>query len=156
MLLPPEVTRAVVEAELEAIDAWVARWKWRVEVDLESLLLRFATTHPRDGKPLHLDADMTDYRALPPAWRFTRPDGTTDRTAWPAPGHGPRGSVLHSHPIICAPWNRLAYQELGGVHDDWNGPSNWLNVAGHTRATTVPDMLSVIRANLSDSDGWMT
>ncbi len=154
-LLPLEVSRAVLEAELATIEGTAARWGWRVETDLDLLLLRFTTTHPADGRPVHLRADLRDYKAVPPAWEFTLPDGTTEQSAWPAPGQGPGGSVFHTHPVICAPWNRLAYKELGGVHDDWNGITNWLNVSGHTRATTVPDMLGIIRINLAASSGWM-
>lgn len=155
MLLPAEVTRGVVQAELGAIETWAARWGWQVETDLDLLLLRFTTTHPQDGKHVYLRADMNAYKAVPPAWDFTLSDGTPHRTAWPAPGTGPGGSIFHTNAVICAPWNRLAYKELGGVHDDWNGITNWLNVIGHTRATTVPDMLSIIRVNLAASGGWM-
>lgn len=155
MLLPAEVTRPVVQSELATIEASGVRWGWQVETDLDLLLLRFTTTHPRDGKPVYLRADMNGYKAVPPAWEFTHADGTTDRTAWPTPGNGPGGSIFHTHPVICAPWNRLAYKELGGVHSDWNGITNWLNVIGHTRATTVPDMLNIIRVNLAASGGWM-
>jgi hypothetical protein len=155
VLLPPEVTRAVVEAEVGDIERWAARWGWQVEADLDLPLLRFTTLHPHDKRPVYLNADMTDYKAVPPAWRFTHKDGTTDPSAWPAPGTGPGGSIFHTHAVICAPWNRLAYKELGGVHDDWQGPTNWLNVVGHTRATTVPDMLGIIRVNLAASGGWM-
>jgi hypothetical protein len=160
-LIPTEVTVAAVEAELAAIEACTTRWGWQVESDLDLLLLRFATTHPADGRAIYLQADLTGYKAVPPAWLFTdsdwvsHRDGAIDKALWPAPGTGPRGSVFHGHALVCAPWNRLAYQELGGVHNDWAGITNWLNIADHTRATTVPDMLAILRANLADSPGWM-
>lgn len=154
-LVPHEVTVAIVEDELAAVTSWCSRWGWSVTVDLDSLTFTFTTVHPTDGRPILLEANVAGYRALPPAWRFLDEAGASTRSAFPAQGAGPGGSVFHTQPVICAPWNRLAYQDAGGPHDDWGGATSWLTVSGVTRATTIADMLAVVRVHLSASPGRM-
>lgn len=151
-----DVTRAIVEAERPGLEAWCSRKGWPIEVDLHSARLALRMPHPKDapGIPeLKLVADLVNYRAVPPAWRFVEPDGgeVTPR-AFPRPGPS---SIFHSKLVICAPWNRLAYASEGGPHGNWSGTGNWLNVSGHTRATTLADMLAAIHVHLQASPGRM-
>ena len=152
-LLPREVSVGIVESELAAVGQSIKRWGWTMSIDVEHLIFRFRAPHPKDSGHANLVADLTGYRAVPPAWQFVDEAGNGARHAFPAPG--PSGSVFHQNAVICAPWNRLAYSELGGPHGDWSGATAWLSVQGNTRATTIADMLAIIRVNLAVSPGWM-
>ena len=152
-LVPLEVTAAFMEDESAALLRCASRWGWAIEIDVDDLVIKFRMSHPADGTPLVLDADLTSYRAIPPAWRFVDDSGSSTPDSFPAPGEK---SIFHSNLVICAPWNRLAYKELGGPHDgDWVGPTNWLNITNVTRAVTLPDMAAIVRAHLHASPGMM-
>lgn len=145
--------------EEPALRSVAQRRGWAVSLDLEGLALSATIDHPVAGVGLlRLDADLDGYRAIPPAWRFVDPDtGEVSQRAFPKPGSGPQGSgsIFHPHPVICAPFNRLAYQDHGGPHPDWSGPANWVNVTGHVFAHTLGEMLSVIDLHLRFSPGRM-
>jgi len=155
--LPATVARASVEAELDAARVWAARHDWILSWEAETLLLRLATYHRPAQRLVELLAKTDGYRALPPAWMFVRP-GTEEANAavFPAAGNMPGiGSIFHGSGVICAPWNRLAYTEHGGPHDNWSGPEAWLQVPEGTIAHTIPDMLAIIDAHLRASAGFM-
>lgn len=145
------MTAALFQQESAAVAACAGRWDWTVTINVEQLALRAEMTHPVTGTPLLLVADATNYRSLPPAWRFVHGDGRVSPSAFPAAGGS---SIFHPHPVICAPWNRLAYTAHDGPHADWD-ERNWLNVTGYTRATTLADMAAIIRTNLQQSPGMM-
>lgn len=153
-----KITIATVEAELSAIRQYVERHGWQMTWDPQAMRLTFEGTHPGDGAPLRIVAELTGYRGLPPSWTFEDP---TDRKIkpFPRPGklRGGTGSIFHSSRRICAPFNRLAYKEHNGPHGDWGGPANWLQVKtnGHVRANRLADMLAVIVGHLSASPGVM-
>jgi hypothetical protein len=123
-------------------------------VDLNTLQLTATTNHPVDRSELVLVGEFAGYRAVPPAWRFIDlATGQSTPHAFPAPGPSPAGSIFHSMPVLCAPWNRLAYAETGGPHGDWGTAAGWLNVHNTTQASTVADMLATIDAHLRSSPG---
>lgn len=151
--VPPTLARASVEAELDAARAWAIRHRWILWWDPDGLRLRASTYHPKAKRLIEVIAELDGYPAVPPAWRFVHP--ATDNTAQAAfPAAGPN-SIFHTNPVICAPWNRLAYSENGGPHGDWSGPSSWLKVTGLTVAHTVPDMLATLNLHLHQSPGMM-
>jgi hypothetical protein len=161
-MIPTTVTRVVVAEELPAVLAWAARSPgWIVAFDESALHLNVKTAHPVCGTPLHINADVQEYPAIPPAWRFLPADPDVQTTVagpFPQAGTHPliQGSIFHSNRVICAPWNRLAYKQNGdgGIHEDWGGLTNWRNAAvGYTKADTVADMLSQIALHLSVSPG---
>jgi hypothetical protein len=158
-MVPEETTRALIEGEAAGIEAWAARHGWSVEVDRVRLGLAATVPLPADGSLLVVLADLRGYRALPPAWRFIDPlTGQSGPSAFPSAGTlpGGKGSIFHSNAVLCAPWNRLAYQDEGGPHDDWAGATNWLNVEGDvTRARNIAEMLSAIDVHLRHSPGRM-
>jgi hypothetical protein len=154
-MVPAAVTLAVLNQEVPAAQRWAARHDWTIETDLDALQLTAITRHPADRSELVLIGEFTGYRAVPPAWRFV--DSTTGQTtsrAFPAPG-SPRGgsSIFHSMPVLCAPWNRLAYTETGGPHGDWGAAADWLKVRNTTQAHTIADMLATVNAHLRYSPG---
>lgn len=103
-------------------------------------------------------ADLAGYKVLPPAWRCVNQDGVEVKGAYPSPGPLPdgKGSIFHNQPVICAPFNRLAYQDGGGPHaGDWGEAVRWWRISGDFAAPkTLPDMLMVIDTHLSFSPGW--
>jgi hypothetical protein len=157
-MVPRDVTIATVEAELPAMRAYADRHSWAIDWRPDSLLLLADGAHP-DGSPLRLHADVEGYRAQPPAWRVIPPAAETpDPYRFPQAGTLPGGigSICHSSKVFCAPFNRLAYKVHSGPHDDWGGPTAWLNVRGQVRATTLADMLATIVSHLHHSPGWIS
>jgi len=157
-VLPAVVTRAVVSDEFPAVLAWVEHHPgWAVEFDEETLHLVLRVSHPATGTQFVIDADLEGYRAVPPAWRFL-PAGGGEAAGAPFPQAGTHplipGSIFHSNRVICAPWNRLAYKENNGPHEDWGALTGWMDVAvGYTKADALADMLSQIDVHLAVSPG---
>jgi hypothetical protein len=82
-----------------------------------------------------------------------------DSSYYPAPAshtltNGPNGSIFHPNAVICAPWNRLAFQAHGGIHGDWTSTVDWKTTATqYTQAHTIGDMLSTLHLHLRASPG---
>jgi hypothetical protein len=155
-MVPRDVTIAVVEEELAAMRAYGGRHGWTVDWRPVVLVLLADGTHP-DRSPVRLHADVAGYRAQPPAWRFIPPGSES-----PEPYRFPKseslpggiGSIFHSSKVICAPFNRLAFKDHDGPHQDWGGPTAWLDVRGNVRANALAQMLAIITAHLHHSPGW--
>jgi hypothetical protein len=156
-MVPAAVTLAVLNQEVPAAQRWAARHAWAIEVALDALQLTAITRHPADDSKLVLIGDFIGYRAVPPAWRFVDlATGQATPRAFPAAGASPGGtSIFHSMPVLCAPWNRLAYAEAGGPHGDWGAAAGWLAVRSTTQAHTLADMLATVDAHLRYSPGRM-
>jgi hypothetical protein len=157
-LLPRLVTQAQLETERPAILAWAAKYGWSVGISPADRMIRVGTSHPAAGVALTGLADCAWYPSAAPAWQFVNAAGASARSAYPAPGNTPgiSGSIFHRNGLICAPWNRLAYGELGGVHSDWGGIVNWKTAArGYTQAHTIADMLQALMIHLMASPGMM-
>jgi hypothetical protein len=154
-IVPVDVSRVIVEAEVAAVGAWARRHGWELEL-LTGLELRVRMTHPVDGGPLLLHGDFSGYRALPPTWLFLDPaTGAMTPHAWPAPGPiNGQPSIFHSAGIICACFSRKAYAMNGGPHD-WGGLTQWTAVREGTHAETVGEMLAAIELHLRYSPGRM-
>lgn len=158
--VPPRVSRAAVGVELPAAQSLAERAGWQLVFDTDHLLITVQMLHPKSQRQLRLIADCQDYKAVPPAWKFVDPaTGNDSKSAWPVgePVDG-AASIFHGQPVICAPFNRLAYKALGGPHADWASPEAWLSITASNivRATTVAEMLQVIRAHLAHSPGMMS
>lgn len=156
-MIPTVVTRTVIAAELPAVSAWAARRPgWAMRLDDTQPLLVVDTSHPATSVAVRITADLTGYRAVPPAWSFVAPPVGPGTLLFPQPGNSTavQGSIFHSNRVICAPWNRLAYAEHGGPHGDWGALTNWTTAGtGSTKAETLADMLSQIDLHLSLSPG---
>lgn len=128
--------------------------QWTEETLTLTLLMSSAGSEDVTPEEYLLEGVFIDYRVMPPAWRFLDPRTGLDigRPSFPAPGPFPGGSILHSNAVICAPWNRLAYQDKGGPHNDWTDASQWQSTATeHTHASTVPEMLARVHAEVKVS-----
>lgn len=137
------------------MQAYAARHGWQVTWRPDDLVIIAEGKHPADGSPACLHGDLAGYRAQPPAWRWTtgEPHHTT---VIAIPGQLPGGisSMFHDNGTICAPFNRLAYKEHNGPHNDWGGPLAWLSVRGQVSATVLGEMLAQIVLHLKYSPGW--
>lgn len=152
-----EVTRAVVEEELDPAWEWATRAGVGLEWLQENLELRAILNQPKTGARFYLLGRCDEYRLLPPIWDFRDSSwaGESARQNFPGPGAPPGiGSIFHSNGVICAPFNRLAYAGYSGLHSDWGAAQNWVHVApGHVRADTIADMLATIQLHLNYSTG---
>lgn len=106
-----------------------------------------------DGGDLsvHLAALVNQFTDNDDGDRLRRPIAEARHFPAPGPNHPPQlpGSIFHPNPVICAPWNRLAYQVNGGPHGDWGSLTDWKSAGqGYTQAHTVPDMLSALQLHL--------
>ena len=156
-MVPRDVTIAVVENELPALNNFAQRRGWSVSWLAVQLAVIADGKHHGDNTSVRVHADVTGYRVVPPAWRFVLPDSIEPKPhRFPRGGTVPGGvgSIFHGKGVICAPFNRLAYKEHDGMHGDWGGPENWLDVRGHVRATTLAEMLAQIVMHLRYSPGW--
>lgn len=161
-LLTPEAARAYLEAEdeLPAAVKWALRRGIALDVDVEALGLTARLTGPAaeaaaPQEPYLLVGSFEDYRVMPPRWRFVDPRNGVDvgSAAYPRPLGS---SILHGNGLLCAHWNRLAYHEEGGPHNDWGGLEKWQNPpAGTSIALTIPDMLQRIVREVAASSGRM-
>jgi hypothetical protein len=145
-----QVTRAYLHEEVPAALAFAARKRIDVSIDLDALRgeVRLPGQAENDDGPNEeflIAVDFTGYRTVPPFWRFVDP---RDRSligvaAYPKPVPG-QSSIFHPNGLICAPWNRGAYSENGGPHNDWSGLGNWEHVRGYTVALSVGEMIDVL------------
>ena len=157
-MVPTRVTRILVQSEEPAVLGWATRNGWKVTIDVHKLQIAAVVIHPKDETELFLHADLTGYRAIPPAWRFVDHDGKVTKSAFPAAGPVVDGksSIFHSNLLVCAPFNRLAYKEADGPHADWGESTGWFNVTGDfAKAYSLAEMLSVIDVHLRFSPGRM-
>jgi hypothetical protein len=158
-LLPREDVLAFLGADEEIPGAirWAMHYGLAHTWDEATLTFRVWFQGGRDDsdrEPYLLGGTFEDFPTMPPAWRFLDPRSGRDigPAAYPAAGPFQNGSVLHAHGVICAPWNRLAYADQGGPHADWTEPTRWQQLApDRTHATTIPDMLARLRAEVAIS-----
>jgi hypothetical protein len=146
-----------VEEEMTAALAWAERNGYRVDYHPDTLTARMplegATSGETAPEPYLLAGSFEGYRAFPPSWRFLHPHTEEDvgPSAYPAALQpSPFGSGLFTTggptgALICAHFNRLAFKEAGGIHEDWGALTDWQNPpAGYTIALTIGQMLQRI------------
>ena len=106
MSVPKDTTIAVVEAELEAVCAYSERHDLTVEWNPQELIVSVAGCHPANNDPIQFHADVSDYRAVAPAWTVT---SSAKDHAFPKNGSLPngKGSMFNGKGVICAHFNRL-------------------------------------------------
>lgn len=158
MAVPTDVTIAVVEDELGAADAYARRHGWALTWLKDQLVLLADARHPADQTVIRWRAQLNDYREVPPIWTcFQMGESGIYQPRFPKAGPlpGGTGSIFHTSGVICAPFNRLAFKDHSGPHDDWGGPPNWLKARATIKATVLAEMLALIVAHLRYSPGWI-
>lgn len=159
-MIPRDLTIALVEGvELEPARQWSRRAGVELTWNADALEIRAVFTQRATGEDFHLLGRLDGYKALPPAWTFCDERwGTSNaKRNYPAAASMPGiGSIFHPNPVICAPFNRLAYSAHGGPHGDWGGPEQWLKAAPTSaHADTLADMLALIGRDMNHSSGRM-
>lgn len=152
-----------VENELAGARGWAERHRVPLQWLPDALELRITLSQPESDDLYYLRARVDDYRELPPAWTFTDTEWKSEprKEFFPRPQSLPlgRASIFHPQPVICAPFNRLAYKfdHVQGPHADWGGPATWLAAGqpNEVKAHYLADMLSVIQQHLAFSRGRM-
>lgn len=157
-LVPAEVIQKRVASELPPLIRYAAARGWSVEWRPDDFLLVLSGSHPKTKTPLRLEADLQDYRAVPPAWRAFVGAGDGSFRSCKIKGGGlakGRSSIFHNACTICAPFNRSAFKELGGPHADWGRTTGWLDARDGTMATatSLDAMFRVIYVHLLHSPG---
>lgn len=158
-MLPPAVTQAVIADVRAAISAWATWHRWDVDLDTGGLALVATARHPHAELVVTFHAALEGFPAIPPAWTCRTPDGQNVKSAYPEPGAAPGipSSIFHGNGLICAHWNRLAYQLHGGPHSDWGELTSWKTSGpGTAHADTLPDMLALLRLHLTYSPGMQS
>lgn len=149
----------MADDEVPAAMRWADFHRLELVWDEANLRITLRLSSAPDGgepEPYLVEARCEEYRVAPPRWQFLDPRTGLDAGDAGAPlaGPFPGGSVLHSSGVICAPWNRLAYADERSVHSEWTEPSKWQSLApDHTNASTLPEMLARIRAEILISPG---
>jgi hypothetical protein len=162
-VIPKSDTLDIAAFELCGAHAWGGRNGVPIEWKIETLELRVTFTQPHTQQKFFLRGLFDDYKELPPALTFCTPDWECgdDRSHFPKPQQGGRfgASIFINHrgrPVICVPFNRLAYSQNGGPHGDWGDPAQWQTAAaGQAHATTIGDMLQLIFRDLNLTNGRM-
>ena len=160
-MISREHTLIYLEEEFAAAEVWGMRHNVPLALAAASLEVRVTLTQPETGEVFFLRGQLDDYREIPPAWTFTDAGWQAPPTqrlfpkaATPATGGA---SMFHTQPVICAPFNRLAYKEHAGPHDNWGGPASWLTAGApnEVRAHHLGDMLSVMHQHFVVTRGRM-
>lgn len=160
-MIPREHTRITVEDEMSGAQAWAQRHGVPLVWDPDILEVRATLIQPESAAAFYLRGRFDDYREIAPAWTFTDAEWAAEpqRQFFPRPAPLPTGgsSMFHTQPVICAPFNRLAYKQHNGPHDNWGGPANWLTAgaASEVRAQQLGDMLSVVYRHFLVTRGRM-
>lgn len=159
-MIPREHTLIHLEDELPGARCWAERHDVPFLWVPESLEVRATFVQPETNEVFYLRGRFDNYREIAPAWTFTDAAWTAEprQQLFPRPGQTPYGaSVFHGNPVICVPFNRLAYKEHRGPHDDWGGPANWLTAGrpNEVKAHYLGDMLGVIYQHFLFSRGRM-
>ena len=161
-MVPTATTVLVVEDELGGAMAWAERRAVPLTWKPKLLEIRATFTQPESHELFYLRGRVDDYKVLPPTWTFTDQSWLADPAPafFPKLAQSPYGAsmfITYRGPVICAPFNRLAYAEHQGPHADWSGPSSWLTAGApdQVRAHFLGDMLQLIFRDFVHSRGRM-
>ena len=161
-MLPDHVTVAAFASELEPAQMWADEEQLQFEWNLPEKVLRVTFVRDDSAERFYLRGRFDDYKALPPIWEWCDADWSNagDRRLSPEATQTPYGSsVFLDHrgtAIICAPFNRLAYADHGGPHNNWGELTHWMTVGqGVVYAVTIGDMLHTIARDFRYTSGRM-
>lgn len=107
------------------------------------------TFHNRDGVPFHVEFDCREYPLHPPTIEFVdatkKSRGTRD--LYP--------NVFHNTPCVCARYNRKAYEQYGGPHNDWRLIDWQLPTGAGPKVETLGIIVSDLHSKIAASSGRM-
>jgi hypothetical protein len=152
MGLPVDVVRATFVQEFERAKVVAKAAGFGLEGDPVALTIRARFT-AHDGEQYILVGNFDDYKAQPPMLDFEEFDtgkvGTHRAYPWSS-----YDSFFHGDPIICAPFNRKAYQK---VHPNWQ-LSAWMTSTEQnvqwSQYKSMASMLTLIHGRLRHPDRY--
>lgn len=115
-MTPPEVSLHHVRAELQSAAPIIEVFRLVVDTSMlsqQDLRIRVTGASRVDKETYVLEMNFDGYRATPPFVEFIHPE--TDETGIQAAY--PTG--FHSHPCICARYNRKSYGNHSNLHAEW-------------------------------------
>ena len=137
----------LLESQLAALKQNAEVHGWLFErIDPTTLVLGLIA---KDDSELALLVKCDGHPTEPPAWHwYNRETRAIDNPCDTPKG----GKFFHSHGVICAPWNRLAYtcRDSRGPHNDWN-IGNWVAVKETGGTRTLAAMAERIAYELRTS-----
>lgn len=161
-MLPERVTAAIFACEGESAREWAKREHVELKTLNTQKLVRAVFTQEASGERFFLQGLFDTYKALPPEWAWCDSDwsGGGNRSLSPESAPTPYGSSMFlnhgGRAVICAHFNRLAFNAYDGPHGDWGELSHWMSASqGHVYAVTIADMLNSIVRDFQCATGRM-
>ena len=151
MSVPSGVSLEAIKAELPLVLAYANSANLVVDVSgLTEDNLRFYVHFANaDREYFHVEFDCFDYPLHPPTVEFIN----EDRSLRGAKNLYPQG--FHGMPCICMRYNRKAYVERGGPHNDWRLLDWRLPTSNGVAIDTITLMLSDLESKIRESSGRM-
>jgi len=146
----------IVEATLKAELPGAIEWAKRHGISVMSLLpdarvLRVVLVQETTQEEYFLQGCFDQYKELPPVWEWRDKSWAERSNTSLSPERrdtpfGPSMFLPHGNQaIICAPFNRMAFDSHGGPHKDWGEPAQWRTPRDPwVHAVTIGDMLQAI------------
>jgi len=139
------VTELALEDQIAHLAEIAKQWDWQfARIGETSISLRLPA---RDSSWFWLLIECDDFLEQPPAFHWFNPETNALDQRADTPSGG--GYFHNDSGRICAPWNRLAYQQIDarGPHSDW-ALANWRSNAKTGGTTTLAAMALRIHAEL--------
>ena len=151
-MLSDTVVEATLRAELPGAIEWAKRHGISVTSLLpDALILRVVLVQTTTKDEYFLQGSFDQYKELPPVWEWQDESWTESSSPRLSPERRdtPFGASMflphRNEAIICAPFNRLAFDSHGGPHRDWGDPAQWRTPRDRwVHAVTIGDMLQAI------------
>ena len=151
-MLSDSIVEATLNVELPGAMEWAKRHGISVTSLLpEARILRVVLVQQNAQEEFFLQGCFDQYKVLPPIWDWrdeswtehSHPTLSPERRDTP---FGPSMFLPHQNEaIICAPFNRLAFNTHGGPHQDWGDPAQWMTPRHPwVHAVMIGDMLQAI------------
>jgi hypothetical protein len=148
MTVERDISRQIIEEEVEAMRPLASSYGWEVVVDLANLTVTVKMKSSVDAQLYIVEATCDGYKALPPHFEFIHPESGERGTQRCYPVGG---SFFHSTPCICVQWNRKAYKDVGGPHVDWK-MTDW--ISARPGMTTLGDMFHLIQREINNKNQY--
>ena len=149
--IEPAVSLEAIRTELEEASAYAASAGLALDaskLSVENLTLKVRFFN-RAGDRFFASFDCKEYPLLPPLIEFTDESGGSvgQASVYPA--------CFHTTPCVCMRYNRKAYQENGGPHNDWRMIDWHLATPGGGPIGTLSMIISDLHAKILNSTGRM-
>lgn len=147
----PAVSLETIKAELVEAAAYAASIGLALDdtrLTAENLVFKVEFFN-RTGERFFARFDCCEYPLLPPFIEFTDESGSNvgRRTDYPA--------CFHGTPCVCMRYNRKAYKEDGGPHNDWRMIDWHLATPGGGPIGTLAMIISDLHAKILECPGRM-